>query len=166
MNQIMLSNNVQVTANFMVRFSYKDSFENTYTRCRTIDFLYEKEACELVERKIIVNSSFPVLDICGKWSPSCGFDRAIKADWFAGVESMTSISAPLICFYNQEGENKYTIALSEIKQKVIMKCGVHEEDGTMLCKTELYLSKGLFPLKYQLKIWESVNMEPFWASIS
>ena len=166
MSQIMLSNDFKVTANFPIQFTSKASYEDTHTRCRTIDFLYEKEACELAERKIIVDFSFPVLDICGKWFPTCGFDRALKADWFPGAESMTSISAPVICFYNQNGENKYTIALSEIKQKVVMKYGVHEEDGTMLCKTEIRLPKGLYPQEYHLKIWETVRVEPYWESIS
>lgn len=166
MSQIMLSNDFKVTANFPIQFTSKASYEDTHTRCRMIDFLYEKEACELAERKIIVDFSFPVLDICGKWFPTCGFDRALKADWFPGAESMTSISAPVICFYNQNGENKYTIALSEIKQKVVMKYGVHEEDGTMLCKTEIRLPKGLYPQEYHLKIWETVRVEPYWESIS
>ena len=166
MNQIMLSDDFKVTANFPIQFTFKESFEDIHTRCRTIDFSYEKEACELGERKIIVDFSFPVLDICGKWFPTCGFDRALKADWFPGADSMTSISAPVICFYNQNGENKYTIALSEIKQKVVMKYGVHEEDGTMLCKTEIRLPKGLYPQEYHLKIWETVRVEPYWESIS
>lgn len=166
MNQIMLSDDFKVTANFPIQFTFKESFEDIHTRCRTIDFSYEKEACELGERKIIVDFSFPVLDICGKWFPTCGFDRALKADWFPGADSMTSISAPVICFYNQNGENKYTIALSEIKQKVIMKYGVHEEDGTMLCKTEIRLPRGLYLQGYQLKIRETVSVEPYWESIS
>ena len=43
--------------------------------------------------------SFPATDISGRWYPICQFDRSVKADWYAPVESMTASSAPVVCFY-------------------------------------------------------------------
>ena len=34
--------------------------------------------------------SFPATDISGRWYPICQFDRSVKADWYAPVESMTA----------------------------------------------------------------------------
>lgn len=162
---MILDDNLKITASFPLEYEVENLFDDYGIRCRNVKFLYDKVVNELLERKITVDFTFPMLDICGRWFPTCSFDRSVKADWFPGTESMTSISAPVICFYNQDGENKHTIALSEIKQKITMKYGVHEEDGTMMCRTEIVLPKGLFPKEYQLKIWESVNSEPYWNTL-
>ena len=42
--------------------------------------------------------SFPATDISGRWYPICQFDRSVKADWYAPLESMTASSAPVVCF--------------------------------------------------------------------
>ena len=46
---------------------------------------------------------------------------------------MSAVSAPVISFFNEEGENRGTFALSETLKEVRMSLGVHEEDGTMKC---------------------------------
>lgn len=158
-------NKFKVDSSFPMSCDVKTIFEENGTLCTLFDFKYEKETNE-AERKITVDFSFPILDIVGRWHPICFMDRAVKPDWFLGPESMASISAPVICFYNGDSENKYTIALSEIKQKITMKYGVHEEDGTMLCHTEIVLPRGSFLEGYQLKIWESVQEEPYWTTLA
>lgn len=166
MRRIMLSDNIKITSSFPAEYKIENLPEESGERCRCVEFLYDAGAEKGSERRITIEFSFPILDICGRWFPTCGFDRALKADWFPAVESMTSISAPVICFYNGNGDNRYTIALSEIKQRLTMQFGVHEEDGTMLCRTEILLPEGLFWQSYQLKIRESVKCEPYWMAIS
>lgn len=46
---------------------------------------------------------------------------------------MSAVSAPVISFFNEEGQNRGTFALSETLKEVRMSLGVHEEDGTMNC---------------------------------
>lgn len=79
---------------------------------------------------------------------------------------MTSISAPVTCFFNSNGINRRTIALSEVKQIVNMKYGVHEEDGTMRCFTDITLPCGYEKDSYTLKIWESEVEEPYWDTLA
>lgn len=156
----------KISSNFSMDCDVATEFEKNEVRCSVLNFKYKKEDCPKEGRNIAIEFSFPILDMCGRWHPVCGGDRALKPDWFPGAESMASISAPIICFFNGKSENRHTIALSEIKQRVVMKYGVHEEDGTMLCRTELELPKGSFPEGYQLKIWESTVDEPYWTTIA
>lgn len=151
----------KIDSSFSLDCQMNTAIEENGVCCKILDFYYEKSTSE-EERKIQITFSFPILDICGRWYPTCAADRSLKPDWFAGVESMTSISAPVLCFFNGRGENKHTIALSEIKQKIVMNYGVHEEDGTMLCVTQIVLPRGLFLEHYQIKIWESVQPRPYW----
>ena len=85
------------------------------------------------DAQLVLEWSFPILDIAGRWHPNCRFDRSIKADWSYGEKSMSAVSAPVISFFNEEGQNRGTFALSETLKEVRMSLGVHEEDGTMNC---------------------------------
>lgn len=84
---------------------------------------------------------FPILDIAGRWHPICRFDRSIKADWCYGEKSVSAISAPVITFFNENGKNRGTFAVSETLKEVRMSLGVHEEDGTMKCLVWVHLGK-------------------------
>lgn len=83
--------------------------------------------------------NFPIQDIAGRWHPTCRFDRTVKADWSYGERSMSSVSAPVITFFSTDGKNRGTVAVSEALKEVRMNLGVHEEDGTMKCKIDIYL---------------------------
>lgn len=117
------------------------------------------------DSKVLVEFSFPAVDISGRWFPVCGFDRSIKGDYDAETLSMTARSAPVVCFFNSAGENRHTIALSEVRQRVSMRCGIHEEDGTMLCRMEVPVT-GRSGENDCLIIRESCAREPFWKTLA
>ena len=106
-----IDDNWKISSNFPAEYKTEVLCNEKNIICREVEFSYAPEKEQQTERKIMVEFSFPVLDISGRWYPACGFDRSIKADWFPGVESMTSISAPVICFFNGKGKNRHTIAL-------------------------------------------------------
>ncbi len=132
----------------------------------TVKYMLDETFDRTKEIKLTHEFYFPATDIAGKWHPVCGTDRAVKADWFPGQQSMTSISAPVVCFFNSDSKNRYTIALSEVKQIATMKYGVHEEDGTMRCHTEIILPKGYEHDSYTLKIWQCEADEPYWETLA
>ena len=132
----------------------------------TVTYIFDENTDRTKDIKLQHVFYFPAVDIAGKWHPICATDRAVKADWFPGAKSMTSISAPVACFFNSDSMNRHTIALSEIKQIVDMKYGVHEEDGTMRCLTEITLPCGYDKDSYTLKIWESDADEPYWDTLA
>ena len=70
--------------------------------------------------------------------------KLLCSDAIAQSNPPASGSKPAFAFYQKEGSqqsnlapeqlqivNRHTIALSEVRQKVFMKCGIHEEDGNM-----------------------------------
>ncbi len=110
-------------------------------RCEQVICVYNLPK-QTTENVIITASwEFPILDIVGRWHPMCHFDRSIRADWNYGDKTMSSISAPVITFFNEKGENRGTFAVSEARKEVRLKLGVHEEDGTMKCEIFVNLGK-------------------------
>ena len=144
----------------------KNIYEEAGMKCTTLNFLLDVDRNKDKEIIIKYEFYFPALDMAGCWHPVCGTNRTLKADWFPGAQSMASISAPVMCFFNSDSKNSHTIALSEIKQKVTMQYGVHEEDGTMRCYTEILLPRGYEKDNYDLKIWESTVNEPYWDTLA
>lgn len=114
---------------------------------------------------IIAAWEFPVLDIVGRWHPICYFDRSIRADWCFGERSMSSISAPVMTFFNENGENKGTFAVSEALKEVRMRIGVHEENGTMKCEVHVNLGK-YDKEEYAFKIMIDFRNVPYEKSIA
>lgn len=100
---------------------------------RSVEVISLTQTEHAQDAQLVLEWSFPILDIAGRWHPNCRFDRSIKADWSYGEKSMSAVSAPVISFFNEDGENRGTFALSETLKEVRMSLGVHEEDGTMNC---------------------------------
>lgn len=107
------------------------------------DFIRLYNIPDKADEEIIVTAEwqFPILDIAGRWHPACRFDRSIKADWAYGEKSVSAISAPVVTFFNENGVNRGTYAVSETLKEVKMCLGVHEEDGTMKCEIQINLGK-------------------------
>lgn len=104
---------------------------------RVYDISLDQIPADEDQTAIICEWSFPIRDIVGKWHPNCRYDRTLKGDWAHGDVSMSSVSAPLIVFFSEDGMNSGTFAVSEAKKIVRMNLGVHEEDGTMRCCVEI-----------------------------
>lgn len=160
-----MEDNYIIKCGFPAEYRIDCISHNDGIQCHKIIFSYQQESSKLEKRKIEIEFSFPAVDIYGQWHPACGFDRGLKADWFAELESMTSISAPVVCFFNAAGENRHTIALSEVKQRVRTQYGIHEEDGTMRCRIVMDLLRDSFADGYQIDIWHSSRIEPYWETI-
>lgn len=127
-------------------------------------FSYPPETSEK-ERVIHIDFAFPVTDISGWWNPNRGLNRNLLADWTEAKTSMTSASAPILCMFSADSRNRGTLAWSEIRQKVEMHYGVREEDGTMYCRTGIYLPAGAFTEGYQVTFLENFEDIPYWEAI-
>jgi len=123
------------------------------------------EDCTEKDRVIGIDFSFPIVDISGYWTPGIGMSRDLIADWAAPKTSMTAVFAPVMCFYNADARNRQTLAWSEIDQKVEMQYGVHEEDGTLLCRTKIHLTRGAAPLSYQVTLYDLEAAIPYWSAL-
>lgn len=96
---------------------------------------------------------FPCLNCAGVWHPNCRTDRSIHADWDNCFESMTASSAPVLCVFGENGENRMTLALSETREKMKIHAGIHEEDGTVQLQVRVPNVYAAKTGMYELEIW-------------
>lgn len=154
-------NNYQIWTHFGAAYEMQEQQSADGVKLVKLTFTYPKEAAEK-DRVIGIDFVFPIVDINGWWTPSIGLDRELRADWAGSETSLTASSAPVACFFNGNSMNRGTFAWSEINQKVEIRYGVHEEDGTMLCKTRIHLTRGTFDDGYQVVFKEDFSDRPYW----
>ncbi|MBR6763960.1 MAG: alpha-galactosidase [Clostridia bacterium] len=81
--------------------------------------------------KFLFDWRTPQVGLMYKWTPSCGFHHNMEPDWGGTISSMISRSAPLSAFYDGQGINHYTWALSECTMRVDIQNGIIEENGNI-----------------------------------
>ena len=81
--------------------------------------------------------SVPMLDFMYRWRTCGHLDRHVQPDWGGYSRSMTASEAPVDCYYDGKGLNKYTWALDECAKKVEFKSGALEENGCLVCRFRL-----------------------------
>lgn len=109
--------------------------------------------------------SVPMIGIEYQWHPVCGFDHALKADWSQDICTMTSFSAPVMSFYDGEGTNRLTFALSELKKNVRLNAGVHEEDGTLRIRIRILADDLVMNEVYGLKIYMDFKAHAYYKAL-
>jgi len=104
--------------------------------------------------KVTISWKQPIIDIHSYWYPTAFRNKAFHADWARGFYSKATISAPVSCLYNVNGQNRHTCAFSDALNTVNINAGVHEEDGTFECKIILFteLSKKILDYKGEIRI--------------
>lgn len=162
MKKITENNYMTVYSNLKINTCVQEENKLQDVKITYVDIEMKQQAEDNKEGTIRLEFVFPATDISGRWFPICKFDRSVKADYDSAVESMTASSAPVVCFYNSDGMNRHTIALSEVRQKVFMKCGIHEEDGNMLCVIEIPVTQGFSEKDLKITIWESIERKKYW----
>lgn len=110
--------------------------------------------------------TFPYLDCAGMWHPNCGFDRSVDADWSRYLRSMTASSAPVVTLFSEDGRNRCTLAVSEAKEVMEIRPGVHEEDGTILLQVRVPDAYTAETGTYELVILIDRRDIPFYESIA
>lgn len=73
----------------------------------------------------------PCIDTAYLWHPNCGSSRQLQADWVSPISTMASVSAPVLCLFSEDGINRLTLAVSEIKEPLGLRAGVREEDAAL-----------------------------------
>ena len=145
-----------LTANFPAEISCEE-ISRSETR---ITLRWEKQPYDAPA--LCVTWKTALKDIQYEWYPLCGRDRALRTDWDAPIHTSFSTGAPVFCFYNEEGQNRLTIALSEVRLETLHSYGVHEEDGNLLCRLEVPLSMASSAVQYSvtlLRLREEVRYE-------
>ncbi len=88
-----------------------------------------------------LHMEYPILGITGIWTPTSGFQKNLTGDWCELHQTNLSHSAPVLCFFDISGNNKMTLAFSEVNKDIFISAGVHEENGCLAIDLVLYFSE-------------------------
>lgn len=101
--------------------------------CLQMDCAWEGESVPTLE----ITWSMPIADFHYLWHPRCGKDRRLPPDWRCSVYNRVSSGAPVMCFYNLEGQNRMTVSLSDALSETCFSFGVNEESAKMICRISI-----------------------------
>lgn len=104
-----------------VTHSFEKTSKNAAMHTFDIAWDYEKVT---EETKISITLREDAVGHLYYWNPTCGFKRSVPCGWIGGKKSMTSISAPVSCIYDGKGINRFTVAVSEVKEIVELKTAI------------------------------------------
>ena len=94
----------------------------------------------------------PAFHCRNRWTPLSGTSRKLDAVWRNSVcETKLSTGAPVVCIFNTDDRNAYTVAVSEILKCVTVNAGPNE-DGGVECVITLPLAQFHEAERYCFKI--------------
>ena len=85
--------------------------------------------------------TLPIVNIRYCWHSACKFNRELHPDWRESIVTSIATSAPVFCFLDAAGKNRYTIALSDPIARTEWRMGVHEETNELYCQFMIRLRK-------------------------
>ncbi len=137
-------------------FGTSATIEKLSNEKRRFIFTWDKgEVCEEPDgSRILLSWNVPIVDIQYSWHPDCRLDRRLRVDWESPVVSELSSSAPIYCFYNSSGVNRYACIASDAVTRIEWNFGVHEEDATILCRLTIDLGVAVRDGRYEITLCE------------
>lgn len=102
--------------------------------------------------------SVPMVGIMYDWSPIGKIKRNIAPNYESMADSMISRGAPVECFYDGQGINRYCVALSETQMLVRMWNGVAESNGRLELKYSLGTQQ--FTKRYESRLIIRIDTRP------
>lgn len=109
--------------------------------------------------------SQPIIDIHSYWYPTAFRNKSLDYDWNAGFSSKATVSAPTGCFYNINGQNRITYALSDALNTVQFNMGVHEEDSTLSCNIIMFTEPTKPMTSYEVELRIDTRDVPYYRSL-
>lgn len=159
MKSVGFANDVEFLASdsLPVTFTSREE-ENPGAQVMRLDVHWsEKDRKAAVSPMLELRWSIPLVELHFVWHPAAGPSRKMKVDWMKDIPTMTAVSAPIMSFYNEAGINACTIALSETRKEVLWNVGVHEEDGSLLCRIKIPLETFSGQEDYTLFLYRDLN---------
>ncbi len=143
-------------------FSVNERYENGINLYDiSIDFGKKIKPNELTVKFFI-----PMTDADGIWSPLNSWNTEIVPRWNPrGANSKISRGMPVFCAYNAGGENRFTVALSELKADIGLTAGLVEE--TCECEVVVKFFKTVSnPIeRYSCTVYVDFRKLPFYTAV-
>ena len=121
---------------------------------------------QIIPQEFTIKFTIPLKDIDGIWTPLDSKNTEVLPHWNPHkIESNISQGMPLFCAYSDGGENRFSVALSELKSNVYMGVGVVEE--TCECEVEIKLfTTPVNPIdEYSFIVRVDYSKIPFYSAI-
>ena len=112
-----------------------------------------------------IHWAMPIVDMEYRWTPACGKNRSIRPDFAAPDRMRISSWAPVYCFYNTKGRNRFTFALSDAKTDIRIRAGVHEEDGCLRIDVQIPLNSFSMTKEYEVILYRDRDHVSFAEAI-
>ena len=100
------------------------------------DDIYEyKFTCKASGEAITVVTRTECINCFTVWNHTVDFDRQLRPEWFSS-KCISSVlkGVPYHSLVGQDGNNVLAIVVSDVKNRLEIKTGLHEEDSTVTCK--------------------------------
>ena len=159
MHTSLLFDGMTVTANIPCRMDAQAVDADKVQLSVSWDEMKQEAPCLTVEWMM------PVQDMQYMWYPNCGFQRSLRVDWMEPVNSRISCSAPVYVLFNQAGENRMTVALSDALTDIDTLIGVHEESGEFKCSVHIPLDKTGMTHAYSVTLLRNTEKVSFAAAL-
>lgn len=159
MHTSLLFDGMTVTANIPCRMDAQAVDADKVKLSVSWDEMKQEAPCLTVEWMM------PVQDMQYMWYPNCGFQRSLRVDWMEMVNSRISCSAPVCVLFNQAGENRMTVALSDALTDIDTLIGVHEESGEFKCSVHIPLDKTGMTHAYSVTLLRNTEKVSFAAAL-
>lgn len=90
----------------------------------------------------IISWEFPLLDIFSEWNPSAWLERCLNPNWHPVRNASRSAQwAPVKSHISMSGQNKITVALTDVRTPLELSSGVVEENATLIYKLTLFTQR-------------------------
>ena len=131
--------------------------------------VYFKPEQPCVPKKIKVEFQIPYIGAASLWNPQCGLQRNMLADWKLNRQTSKSRLAsgiPVQSVIAHNGENVFTISVTDPKTPIEISCGVEEADKSCLCRVTFFPVPVGQIKEYRSRIVIDRRRQPFYSVIA
>ena len=131
--------------------------------------VYFKPEQPCVPKKIRVEFQIPYIGAASLWNPQCGLQRNMLADWKLNRQTSKSRLAsgiPVQSVIAHNGENVFTISVTDPKTPIEISCGVEEADKSCLCRVTFFPVPVGQIKEYRSRIVIDRRRQPFYSVIA
>lgn len=121
--------------------------------------------CDLTPKPLKIVWRQPIVDIHSVWYPGCDTKRGLTMPWEITVKSKATSQAPVICLHNPAGQNRLTLACSDVLNPVESTASVHEATATFFCHIHFF-NQPTAPLRhYKATLRLDQRPRPYYESL-
>lgn len=110
--------------------------------------------------QLTVDYYLPLIDTHYVWHPTSDGRVTLNNEWDEAIEYRLNQSMPVLSFFNQENENKYSIALDDLLSNISISAGVHEETASIKISISLLVPNADYRLLVSLS-----QKEDLWSKV-